>query len=74
MKALGGRTPRQAGRDSEGRVLRADLLKDYERLQARIPAGQGITGIMNVPAIVWMREALGQPIPEELAVSEFTLD
>ena len=66
VKALGGRTPRQAATDAQGRVHLADLLKEYERNQARMPEA-GITVLMNVPAIVWMREALGLPIPEDLA-------
>jgi len=68
VKALGGRTPREATADAQGRVHLADLLKEYERNQARMPAEAGIAGLMNVPAIVWMREALGLPIPDALAV------
>lgn len=67
VRALGGRTPREAAADAQGRIHLADLLKEYERGQARVTEEMGIAGLMNVPAIVWMREALGRPIPEALA-------
>jgi hypothetical protein len=67
VKALGGRTPREAAADAQGRIHLGDLLKEYERNQTRMPAEAGIGRLMNVPAIIWMREALGQPIPEALA-------
>jgi len=67
VPALGGRTPREAAKDTQGRIHLADLLKEFERNQARMPAETEIAGLMNVSAIVWMREALGQPIPEALA-------
>lgn len=67
VPALGGRTPREAAAETQGRIHLADLLKEYERGQARKPSRADIFDLANVPAIVWMRKALGLPIPKELA-------
>ncbi len=65
VPALGGRTPRQAAGNSEGRRFLADLLKEYESSLARAP--DALSGSLNIPSIIWMREALGLPVPAELA-------
>lgn len=67
VPALGGRTPRQAAADPEARGFLLDLLKEYERNQARIPDGADFSGYMNIAPIVWMRKTLGLPIPKGLA-------
>lgn len=67
VPALGGRTPRQAAADPEARGFLMDLLKEYERNQARIPDGADFSGYMNIAPIVWMRKTLGLPIPKGLA-------
>lgn len=67
VPALGGRTPRQAADDPEARGFLMDLLKEYERNQARVPDEADFAGYMNVAPIVWMRKTLGLPIPKALA-------
>jgi hypothetical protein len=69
VPALGGLTPREAARAPDGRGLLLDLLKEYERNQARLSVAAGVAGLVNVPAIVWMRRALGLPILEELSAA-----
>lgn len=64
VPALGNRTPRQAAAEPEARVFLEALLREYERNQTRAP--ESITGLTNVPAIIWMRQALGLEIGPEL--------
>lgn len=67
VPALGGRTPREAADDPEARVFLMDLLKEYERNQARIPdEATGIAEYMNTLPIIWMRKALGLPLPKPM--------
>lgn len=66
VPALGGRTPRQAAADLEARRFLADLLKEYERNHASIPDEDDFSGYMNIAPIIWMRTALGLPIPKAL--------
>lgn len=61
VPALGGRTPREAAMDAEGRAFLTDLLKEYENNASRF--GTGLARDMNAPAIEWMRKALGLPLP-----------
>lgn len=66
VPALGGRTPRQAAKDEEGRGFLRVLLKEFEGNQGRRAGKTGVADIMNVPAIAWMREALGLEVGPEL--------
>lgn len=66
VPALGNRTPREAAADAEGRGFLAVLLKEFEGNQGKRAGGRGVEGLANVPAIVWMRQALGLEVGPEL--------
>lgn len=74
MPAVGGRTPANAAQDEEGRVLLGVLLKEYEGHQSRGGNGRGVQGLVNVPAIVWMRRALGLAVGAEFFEALETLE
>lgn len=66
VPALGNRTPRQAAGDAEGRGFLAVLLKEYEANEGKRAGRSGVERLVNVPAVVWMRQALGLEVGPEL--------
>lgn len=66
VPALGNRTPRQAAGDAEGRGFLAVLLKEYEANEGKRAGRSGVERLVNVPAVVWMRRALGLEVGPEL--------